>query len=519
MSKNYKYTASFSSIIRPVVSIERDKYLAKASLDSLRKFVPDIDTEKNVDLLPISVNAYIANRVNKNSDAVLGQSAVISYKNFINKPINLEHKRTSVVGFITSSHLAEFGTDNIITEDEALKSDKPFSVILGGILWSIVNENLVELVQESNDPSSALFNFIGGSFELGFTEFDLIVLDKNNKNIEDGRIISDAVEIAKLETKLRSFGGNGKLDENLRIHRLIKGDIIPLGLALTETPASEQFGISYKSLEILEMEIPETPKEKEPSTMLDESCNIKGNEEKISHLEKPNVITNSKTMKINNIKDITDESLKEISASSIHEFITEELKTYSEKFSKEKAEKEQAVNAAEEKIKALTNEHDHVIKELAEIKANLVKLEEEKVAREKHEKFNQRMASFDEQYELTVEDRQVLASQLQGLTEDQFELLNKHLSVLMKHKNKEIIAALKKEDDAKSLKHVTASVVAEVIESKENENTIVEQAVQNAEKATPEVAATTTIAPKTLKERYLKAFSEDQFEFSFRKGR
>ena len=52
--KNHKYTTTFSSVVKPVVSEEKDKYLALASMVELEKFLPDIDVEKNVDLLPVA---------------------------------------------------------------------------------------------------------------------------------------------------------------------------------------------------------------------------------------------------------------------------------------------------------------------------------------------------------------------------------------------------------------------------------------------------------------------------------
>jgi len=46
-----KYKTTFSSEVRSIVSEEKDKYLALASMIDVAKFVPDIDPEKQVDLL------------------------------------------------------------------------------------------------------------------------------------------------------------------------------------------------------------------------------------------------------------------------------------------------------------------------------------------------------------------------------------------------------------------------------------------------------------------------------------
>ena len=71
-----KYTTIFSSNVRPVVSEEKDKYLALASMVELEKFIPEVDTEKNIDLLPVAFNACVANRVNKNDDVVDSSASV-----------------------------------------------------------------------------------------------------------------------------------------------------------------------------------------------------------------------------------------------------------------------------------------------------------------------------------------------------------------------------------------------------------------------------------------------------------
>ena len=79
----YKYTTVFSSTIKPLVSEEKDKYLAMASLLDVGDFLPDIDTERNIDLLPVAFNACVANRVNKNGDVIDTETSLDISKNFL----------------------------------------------------------------------------------------------------------------------------------------------------------------------------------------------------------------------------------------------------------------------------------------------------------------------------------------------------------------------------------------------------------------------------------------------------
>ena len=115
-------------------------------------------------------------------------------------------------------------------------------------------------------------------------------------------------------------------------------------------------------------------------------------------------------MKINCLNDITDESMQDLTASVIHDFIQDSLKDASEKFAAEKQEKEDALVEANEKHEALTKEHDTLKAEIEALQEKLNSLEQEKIEKENFDKFNARMASFDERYDLTEEDRKVLAS-------------------------------------------------------------------------------------------------------------
>ena len=111
----FKYKTQFNSPVRPVVSEEKDKYLAMATLQKIQKFLPDIDVEKDIDLLPIAFNSFVANRVNKNADVVDTKTALDIYEHFKNKPINVEHNRHHVVGTILTAGFSEFGTDRPLT--------------------------------------------------------------------------------------------------------------------------------------------------------------------------------------------------------------------------------------------------------------------------------------------------------------------------------------------------------------------------------------------------------------------
>lgn len=191
MQNKFPFETSFSCVIKPLVSEEKDKYLALASLLDVANFIPDLDMEKNIDLLPIAFNACVVNRVNKNGDVIDTATAIDIYKNFVNKPINVEHNRKNLIGVILTAGFSEFGTDMPLTEEQAKERKDPFNITLGGVLWRVVNEQLTDLVEESNDQTSENYLKVSASWELGFSDYDLILIKGSGKNLEGSTTVAE----------------------------------------------------------------------------------------------------------------------------------------------------------------------------------------------------------------------------------------------------------------------------------------------------------------------------------------
>jgi len=503
----FKYNSTFANLhIKPIISEEKDKYLSVASLNALRKFLPEIDTEKNIDLLPIAFDACVVNRVNKNGDVINGSTAYDIAKYFVNKPINIEHDRTRVVGCILNANFSKFGSNESLAELDVKDMKEPFNITLGGVIWKVVNQNLANLIEESNDPTSENYMGISASWELGFNEYNLVLLKDKEKNLENGKIISSEEEIMKLSPNLKAFGGSGRINENTYVYREVAGQVIPLGIGLTINPAADVEGVAINvqnNDETLEIQ------ENKSDIQLSESIENKNN---ISHLPENNVTDNKIIeriiMKIENINQITDELLKEVKASAITDFIQEELKKASENFVAEKTEKETQLKEVEAKNATLLEESEKLKTEIANIKANLDKLEEEKLAKIKEETFNVRMASFDEEFELNDEDRQVLASDIKDLDEETFAAYKKKMAVLMKEKNK---AAKKAKEE--EMKKMMASKVEEVKASTDLEKTtteVVDEVIDNSKLEKSSLPNSSTATEATVKEKYGRAFSFEE---------
>jgi hypothetical protein len=473
---SFQYTTTFSSILKPLVSEEKDKYLALASLMQVGNFIPNVDTEKNVDLLPVAFNAAVVNRVNKNGDVIDTDTAIASYKDFINKPINIEHNRERFVGVILTAGFSEFGSDASLSEEQVKDLKGPFNITLGGVIWKIANPNLADKIEESSDATSNKYQSVSASWELGFNDYNVVMIDGESKNIEDGALISDASEIESIKNNLRAFGGSGKLDKTKSIYRKVIGNVVPLGIGLTETPAADVKGIAT----------------------LKSEASVEIEQENISKIDNLNVNTynDNKVMKIQSIKDITDESLKQATASQISDLIEQELKVASEKYAAEKATVEQSLKAANEKYDTLAAAQDTLQKEIAALKASLEAAESEKQAILANEKFNERMNAFDAEYDLDSETRQVLASDIAGLDDDSFAAYKNKMAVFMKNKKKG-----EKKEAPEGPKEAMSASASEVIE----------QAAANGEKKAAVIPATSTASEDSLFNKYKQAFDYDGF--------
>jgi len=517
--KDFKFKTSFSSTVKPLVSEEKDKYLALASLVDIGDFVPDIDMDKNVDLLPVAFNACVANRVNKNGDVIDTKTAKEICEGFINKPINIEHNRQRVIGVILTAGYSEFGTDKPFTfENEATEDHpepkNPFNITLGGVIWRVTSSEIADLIEDSSDPLSENYLSISASWELGFDQYNLIILNNEEKDIERAEVISDPNSIEEMQDSLRSMGGSGELEDGRKIYRQVIGEVLPLGIGLTQTPAADVKGILVHS----KIKASEDAEE----TIIEKTSNIKKN---ISQTEEKTV-NNSRNefseknkiniMKINSLKDITDESLKTMSASVVSDFIEEEMKDASEKWSAEKHEVETKLQEAQDNYAGLSEESEKLKQELEQLKTSLETLEQEKASKEAEEKFNSRMSAMDEEYVLSDKDREVLAQDIKDLSDEDFEAYETKMKILMEQKSKKFIEARELEEKEKATAEAPAKVEVQTeTKVEEDAEVVVDKVIDQAEMDKDDMPNTSTAEEDNLVSRYEKAFNIQEFEIQY----
>lgn len=475
-------TTNFKCVIRAALPKERDSLLSEASLTAIKQFLPNVDTSSNTDLLPIAFDSCVVNKFNKNGDGIDSATAVSMAKNFIFKPINVEHNKTNVAGVILNISYTSTASHKELTPEEAATTKNPYYITLGGVLWKYVRPELAEYVEECSDPSSSEYGNVSASWELSFEKYSIALRDDNSRMMEDAEIIEDEDEINKIETATKNKINakyNGK-----RVYRIINGNVTPIGIGLVENPAADVKGVATEKTENQE----EVKAKQE---------NILNSENNISTSTEVDVIENKIIMKLTSLDQITDELLKTVTASSLREFFEGKIQEANTQFCSEKDalnkikdESEAANKKLKEDYEALKTNFDKISTQLAEIQAGVEKAEAQRL-------FDVRMEAFDKDFELTADTRKILATELPTVkTEEEFTAYFSKMKALLPSK---VIA-----------KQITASETPKVEPA-----TVIETAIKNGEKEVVSVPNTQKPQEETFYNKYSKAFAPETITLQF----
>jgi hypothetical protein len=417
----FKYLARFDGIIvQAKVAQEEDKYLATASINQLKKFLPShVDLDVNKDLLGVAFDAFVVNRGNKNGHMISTENALAMVSNFINKPFNIEHNRKTIVGFCTGYGFSEFGSSNPLSLEHVTNTDAPFNVVLSGFVWKVANPEFAEELVNSSDPSSSDYLSVSASWELGFNEFNIA---EGSKNLNEANIIEDEEEILKHKDDLKVFGGSGiSTMSGKQVFLNLQGTILPLGIGFTNNPAAEVKGV------VITHDKPEDIK----NTKEDNEMNKKSVSSEIKDVKN--------IMQINQIEDITDEVMKEVSASAVREFISNKITELAKDWAAQKEEKENALKATQEELVSLKTDLDSIKAESEKIKADFAEVQENIRKQEIEATFQRRMSLLDDEFNLTDADRAIVAEDLQAIAEEEaFEKWYNRFATLAEAKKKAV---------------------------------------------------------------------------------
>lgn len=531
---NFKYHVKFDGIIvQARVAFDDDKYLAVASIDQLKSFLPQkVDLDVNKDLMGVAFDAFVVNRGNKNGHIIGTDVALAMVENFVNKPFNIEHNRKTVVGFCTGYGFSEFGSSKPLTLDDVKGMTEPFNVVLSGYVWKVVNPDFAEELVKSNDPSSTDYLSVSASWELGFNEFNIA---KGSKNLNEATIVDDENEIKSLQDDLKVFGGTGYDNNSLPIFLNLQGNVLPLGIGFTNTPAAEVQGVKISTdsdSKILQKDMPSNADD-----MQEDSATNQEKQEKEDNKSVLSSIENVKNiMQINTVEDITDDSMKEIAASAVRDFIKNSIEEMSKEWSSKVEEKENALKNSQEELSTLKAEIENIKAESEKVKTEFSVLQEAIKAQEIEATFQRRMSLIDDEYNLTDADHEIIAEDLRSIDSDEaFEKWMKKFSVLADAKKKSnqkattnLVQTEKpseqgltkdqknigkynpKTDSSASINNITAS--EEVVEEQKS----VEDVISQAPVEEPEIPNTAPAQELSLNEKISAAFNKNSVRINTR---
>jgi len=491
--KDFRYTAKFESEARFSLNKWREvkasnDLFASSSLDDLRGLLPsDEEIEDNPDLLYTAMNAAVVNLVNANDHGIGTEAALSVSKYFKNKHMNVEHDKYDIVGHIISQGYSTFGTNKAITAEELKGTTDPFNITLGSVVYRYARQWFAEILEESSDSKSDLFKIISGSWEIAFNDFDIAV---GSKKIADAEIITDESQIKELSQHLRMEGGSGFMPDGSPVYTIIKGDARPTGCAFTSNPAAAVKGLMQASAS----EGKDNSSEQILIQVRDEqkqvAASIKSLSEKIeeSSSQEPKInVTKTSMKKIEKIEDITPDFLKEAEASTyVRDFITNTIAEKSKEYMQELETKEQSAKTAEDAKASAETAQKTAEDKVAQLEATVAKLEKTVEDKEKEEAFAARMEDIEAKFELSDEQRKVIAEDIKDLDDEAYSKYESKISVFASKKSEKPEKPEKddnasKEDDAtnlKNLKEDKGSDVPNSLSTEDSEPSFAEEAQQ-----------------------------------------
>lgn len=511
--KDFKYSIRFEGItVQAMVSSDEDKYLAVASVDQLKEYLPkNVDLDVNRDLMGVAFDAFVVNRGNKNGHIISTDIALAMVENFVNKPFNVEHNRKVVVGVCTGYGFSEFGSSKPLTVEEVKSRKTPFNVVLSGYVWKIVNPDFASELVESSDPSSNKYLSVSASWELGFNEFNVA---KGNKNLADAVIVEKEDEITELKDRLKVFGGNGFTEDGEMVLLNLQGSVLPLGIGFTNTPAAEVGGV------VISDEKPKTEGVIKSEEGAIKEKTLESTEIKMNKKSVQAQIKNVKNiMQLKNIDDITEDSIKEVAASEVREFISNRIADLAKEWKLKVEEKETALKAAEDQISALKTDLESIKADSDKVKEEFTKIQEDLKAKEVEASFQRRMSLLDEEFDLTDEDRTIIAEDLNAIENDeQFEKWYKKFSTFAAAKKKSAKKFVlfkkegeEKEDEEKNGKDAKEEKASEVVA---NEVKTVEEVISSAEVTEEVLPNASSPQEVSLVEKISAAFNKNSVKIN-----
>jgi hypothetical protein len=494
-------------------------------LETLRPFIPkSIDLNRNIDLVGAAFNAAVVNRFNRNGDGIDSETAVNLIDYFVHKPTNIEHKKQKVVGHIVNAGFTDINNEKIIGNGAALDNKDPYYISLASVIYKTVNPEFADVLLQSSDEESQYFNKISASWELGFNDY---VIALGSKDLKDAEIITNLNQIDEMKKYLKTFEGSGTLDDGTPVYRLVVGDVFPLGVGFTTNPAADVSGLVVKK-----GDGPKFDDSRVGGDLVEDEEKFKNNILKISQSEINNVKT-TKTMDITEFKtefekildsklsdkaEFSQEAVANVAAHVIEKIREkdEEWKAERESIETEKIQAQKDAEEAKSSIGDLQNKLEEASEKITSLESSIDSAKAEEL-------FNSRMESVDDLYDLTDQDRGVLAKEIRGLdtSEAAFEEYHSKLASLLQHKSKAFKVEQEKQfetqvQEAVEKRLAQHAAASDNVSTTEPDETV-EDVVENVEVPHSSMANNNEASSgeESLEDKFKRAFSTQNISITY----
>lgn len=438
------FETTFRGSFKAATSEDLEKLgISKASLlNDSRSLIPNsLDVEKNIDILPVIFNLAVVNKFNENGDGIQANDAVKILKQFIHKPINIEHRKDIIVGHIINASFSDKEPDYLENDPlDFIDRTDPFYISAAGVIYRHVYPELAKMLIEASDENSPYYKNYATSWEISFSDYEIAV---------GNEIVGNCTMYNKSDAKfdylnglLKVKGGDGFCADG-QVNRLLKGNQYPLGCAITENPAADVSGI-YTLLSLLQHEEKERDEDEDDSEESESNLNSTNNKNSVITENDVNqneadsfYMTDEQYNKLEGlIKAAIDAKEGESQASAAVTQIREAL-TQSGNEWKSKAEvAEENASKAKADLETLKVELSNASQELENLKKDLS-------VKEAADRFNTRMSAIEGVYEFSEAQLQIVSSEVRSLDEkeESFASYLEKAKVLFAHCDKETIKA------------------------------------------------------------------------------
>jgi len=449
----------FEGKIREIKEEEFEFFgLSKGSIaEAAQSLLPDdFNPEENIDVLPVVFNLAKVNEFNKNGDGIDSKTAAAAVKRFINKPINIEHKKDKIVGHMINASFStrEFDFKNNDIESYADKTE-PYYINAAGLIYRQIYPQLADAIIEASNNNDETYQSISASWELAFREYEVAY----GSNTLKGSKVLTGNEKEDKKQYIKGFGGKGEDEEGVPVNRLIVGETYPLGAALTRNPAADVKGIYPEE---------DTEKNATPEKIsLNSNKNVKSGKFKFIFNDMDKEQFDELMAKVG--ESVASVVKQQSEASTIGEIMRDALTDHGESW-KSKVELEREAKAkAEADLSEVKDTLDSTKEELQTLKA-------EAEAKATADLFNDRMNFIDNDYGLSEQELELVTAEVKDVesTKEAFEAYKGKMQVIFAHKLKASIEAKEEEIQAR-IQEAVASKTEGTITLKEGQAEVTEE--------------------------------------------